>query len=121
MENKIITDLKELAKIETFFLELTYPFSSWNFFRDAHGRGEGIRKTTEEYALILINTIRHLLEENERLKKVYDITNKDWKKQQRKIKKYEEFISKIAEHEMLPIDVFRAEARELLKKHKITS
>ena len=71
--------------------------------------------------LPLTNTIRYLLNENERLKKVYDITNKDWKKQQRKIKKYEEFISKIAEHEMLPSDVFRAEARELLKKHKTTS
>ena len=96
MENKIITDRKELAKIETFFLELTYPFSSWNFFRDAHGRREGIRKTTEEYALILTNTIDHLLDENERLKKVYYITNKDWIKQQKKIQDYEEFINKIA-------------------------
>lgn len=120
MENKIITDHKELNKIETFFLELTYPFSSWNFFRDAHGRGEGIRKTTEEYALILTNTIRHLLDENERLKKIYNITNKDWKKQQKKIQKYEEFINKIAEYNTFPSNPFRTEARELLKKHKTT-
>lgn len=118
MENKIITDRKELAKIETFFLELTYPFSSWNFFRDAHGRGEEIRKTTEEYALILTNTIDHLLDENERLKKAYHITNKDWKKQQEKIQEYEEFINKIAKWGTFPTNPFITEAKELLEKHK---
>lgn len=120
METKIITNRKELAKIETFFLELTHPFSSWSFFYDEHGRGESVRKTTEEYALILTNTIEHLLDENERLKKVYNITNKDWKKQQKKIQKYEEFINKIAEYDMFPSNPFRAEAKELLEKHKTT-
>lgn len=92
MENKIITDRKELAKIETL----------------------------EEYVLILTNTILHLFDENERLKKVYHITNKDWMKQQKKIQKYEEFINKIAEYNTFPSNPFRTEARELLKKHKTT-
>jgi|HigsolmetaAR201D_1030396.scaffolds.fasta_scaffold75271_2 hypothetical protein len=120
MKNKFITDRKELAKIETFFLELTYPFSSWNFFYDVHGRGENVRKATEEYALILTNTIRHLLDENERLKNVYHVTNKDRKKQQKKIQKYEEFINKVAEWDTFPSNPFRTEARELLEKHKTT-
>lgn len=114
MENKILTDRNELFKIETFFLELTYPFSSWDFFRDAHGRGERIRKITEEYALILTNTIRYLMEENERLKKNYNVTNKDWKKQQKKIQEYEQFINKIAESK----STFNTEAKNLLEKHK---
>lgn len=118
METKIITDCKELAKIETFFLELTHPFSSWSFFYDKHGRGESVRKTTEEYALILTNTIRYLMDENERLKKVYHITNKEWIKQQKKIQEYEEFINKIAEWDTFPCNPFRTEAKELLEKHK---
>ncbi|STO12814.1 Uncharacterised protein [[Flavobacterium] thermophilum] len=61
METKIITDRKELAKIETFFLELTDPF---RYIQDEH-----IRKLIEEKSLTLINTIRYLLNENEYLKK----------------------------------------------------
>ena len=92
METKIITDRKELAKIETL----------------------------EGYVLILTNTILHLFDENERLKKVYHITNKDWIKQQKKIQEYEQFINKIAEWDMYPSNPFRTEVKELLKKHKTT-
>lgn len=119
MESKIITDRKELGKIELFFLDLTYPFSCYPF-RSPNGKDEELRKTIEEYSLALINTIDHLLDENERLKKVYNITNKDWKKQQKKIQKYEEFINKIAEYDMFPSNPFKTEAKELLEKHKTT-
>lgn len=90
------------------------------FFPRCTWEREGIRKATEEYALILTNTIRHLLDENERLKKVYNVTNKDWKLQQRKIQDYEEFINKIAEWDTFPSNPFRTEAKELLEKHKAT-
>ena len=90
METKIITDHKELAKIETL----------------------------EEYVLILTNTILHLFDENERLKKVYHITNKDWMKQQEKLQEYEEFINEIAKWGAFPTNPFITKAKELLEKHK---